>query len=77
MASYRNIYFHGKIPVLKGGDVIYYTGKIISNASKSPTFLQEYDPSQDLYLPCGSCAEKKYSSLIKKDKNEKRKFKEN
>ena len=63
---YRNIYFHNKIPVLKGIDVVYYTGKLVPNASKSKSFLQEYNPSLDLYIPCGDCASKKYNSFIKK-----------
>ena len=66
MKIYRNIFFHNKIPSLRGTDVVYYTGKLVVNASKSKSFLTEYDSKLDLYIPCGSCAAKKYSQFIKK-----------
>lgn len=66
MKIYRNIYFHNNIPVCKGLEIIYYSGKLVPNASKSKSFLQEYDASKDLYIPCGDCASRKYSNFIKK-----------
>lgn len=67
MKIYRNIYFQDSIPSLTGIEPVYYSGKLVLNSGRSKSFLQEYDPKNDLYLPCGKCASKRYSKFIHKN----------
>lgn len=71
--AYRHLFFDKKIPRFNLGEgkiPLEYYGRIYVNARNLEDFFKLYDSKKDLYVPCGNCASKKYSMLIKvKDMN--------
>ena len=48
-----------------GETVVYYTGRLYSNAVRIVNFRELYDPSKDLLINCSDCARKKYKRIVK------------
>lgn len=64
--TYRNIYIkEGIVPKFSGKNLVYYTNKVVYNASES-LVKAEYDRSKDGYISCG-CDFKNIQALIKKN----------
>lgn len=72
MKIYRNVYLKSHLPRFTGREIIYYYGKVVTNADSNSRLRTEFDRSQDIYLGC-DCDAPKYSAIIKKNKEEKTK----
>lgn len=66
---YRNVFF--KKSIIQNGqgtvDVMYY-GQLYANANSITNFRKMYDKNLDLFVPCSTCALKKYRNFIKVSK---------
>lgn len=63
--TYRNIYIkEGVTPRFSGNTLVYYTNKVVYNASES-LVRAEFDRTKDGYITCG-CDFKNIQALIKK-----------
>lgn len=63
--KYRNIFFHTTIPHCTGHILVKYSGIMYTNAKQIKNLNDIYNPTQDLYVTCGSCAAKKYKQFLK------------
>lgn len=64
--TFRHIFFTDNSFMTGNGEtVVYYTGRLYSNAARIVNFKELYDPSKDLVITCSDCARKKYKRIVK------------
>lgn len=64
--TFRHIFFTGNSFMTGYGEtVVYYTGRLYSNAARIVNFAELYDASKDLVISCSDCARKKYKKFVK------------